>query len=736
MKSNSRTNNKKSSKRPPTRNLRAGRTWVEWLFPTLVAVVTCATFFPALSNDFVNWDDELTLVTNARYRGFSWSELKWMFTTVHMGHYQPLSWLSFALDYSLWGLVPLGFHLTNILLHSINAVLVYFIALRLFDSNLPKTTTDNRLALIAISCFTALLFSLHPLRAESVAWATQRRDVLSACFLLSTILIYLTTVGKPMASGAYKRWMAGAIAAFAASLFAKAAGITFPVVLLVLDIYPLGRLSGFPRKWFDRDQRWVLWEKAPFFLLAVIFGIIALFAQHDASALKAIERYGIASRIAQGFYGVGFYLGKTVIPTNLSPLYELPVQHNALDWPFVVSGLAVIGISFGLFHLRYRWPAGLASWVIYIVILFPVLGIAQSGPQLVADRYSYLSCLPWALLAGSAVSYVWRRYGFDQTPGLFAASFGVGLVTLGGLGVLTWVQVQIWHDSEKLWRHTVAVRPDSATAHYNLGVVFSQRGAIDAAERHYKKSLELNPVAPDAHNNLGLLLVRRGEVDEGVRHYEEALRLNPRHKKAYLNLANVALLQEDLIRALDIYQQVLRIDPADADVHYNLGMIYAKQGDRESSARHYREAARINRGDADAQIQLAELALARRDINGAIAHLQEGLKVSTAASEVRFKLGTLLALSGQLGAAAEQFEIVLRSKPEFAQAHHSLGRVRAAQGDLNQATVHFREAVRLQPEFAAAHESLAMALAELGNQEEASKHQKIASRLFNSQAKN
>ncbi|HSE86917.1 MAG TPA: tetratricopeptide repeat protein [Candidatus Binatia bacterium] len=735
MKSNTRANKKKSSKPRPTLNVAVGSAWIQWVVPLLIVLVTCAAFLPALSNDFVNWDDEFALVTNARYRGFGWSELKWMFTSFHMGHYQPLSWLSFALDYSFWGLKPIGFHLTNIILHGINALLVYLVALRLFVLTLPRTLTESRLGVIACSCFTVLLFSVHPLRVESVAWATQRRDLLSAAFLLSTVLLYLNAVGNPTGSAAYKRWMAGAIAAFAASLFSKALGITFPVVLVVLDVYPLGRLSGFPRKWFDRDQRRVLWEKAPFFLLAVIFGIIALFAQHNSGALKAIERYGISARIVQGFYGIGFYLLKTVIPVNLSPLYELPVQFNPFDWPFAISGLAVIAISFGVFLLRFRWPAGLASWVIYITILFPVLGVAQSGPQLVADRYSYLSCLPWALLAGWAISSLWRRYGFEPRRGLFAASLGLGFLTITGLWVLTRAQVQIWHDSEKLWRHVVAVRPESTTGHFNLGLVLSQRGAIDAAEQQYRRSLEINPAVPDAHNNLGLLLVRRGQINEGVRHYEEALRLDPRHKKAYLNLASVALQQEDLTKALEIWQQVLKIDPADADVHYNLGMIYAKRGDQERSARHYQEAARLNPADADAQIQAAELAMARRDIKGAIAHLQEGLKYRADAIELRFKLGSLLALSGQLGAAAEQFEIVLRGKPEFAPAHHNLGRVRAAQGDVRQATKHFREAVRLEPGFAAAHESLAMALAEQGNNEEALIHQKTALRLHNSQSK-
>ncbi len=677
------------------------RTVADYAIAILIFWLTTTPFVVALENGFVDWDDEMTLVTNARYRGLGWSQLQWMFSTFHMGHYQPLSWLTFSLDYLFWGLEPFGFHLTSIVLHGFTAVLVYFVTFRLFAITLPSAVTDNKLTTLALCAFVALLFGVHPLRVESVAWVTQRRDVLSAFLLLSTVLFYLIAVGKSMGSAAYKRCMAGAIVAFTASLLSKAAGITFPIVLVVLDVYPLGRLNLSLRAGLDRIQRRILWEKAPFFVLAVVFGIVALFAQHHATALRTIDRYGIGVRIAQGFYGIAFYLWKTVAPTHLAPLYELPVHFNVFDWPYVVSGLLVLGISFLLFYLRGRWPAGLASWVVYVAILLPVLGTAQSGPQLVADRYSYLSCLPWSLLAGWALSRLWQSEQFTRRRGLIAASLGFGFLLIIGLAVLTWNQVRVWHDSEKLWRHAVAMSPDSPTAHYNLGVVYGDRGAIDAAQRQYERSLEINPAAADVLNNL----------------------------------ANLALRQKDLTRAVDFFERVLKIDPADADVHYNLGAIYAKQGNQAGSAAHFQAAARLKPGDPDVQVRLAELALDRRDLKGATTHLQEALKTGADVSQLRFRLGTLLALSGQLNEAADHLEKALQTKPDFAEAHLNLGKVKAAQGDMKKATEHFSEAVRLHPDFAEAHESLAMALAELGRKEEAVKHHQAALRLQNAQTK-
>ena len=373
-----------------------------WLVPILVALLTSVSFLPVLGNEFVDWDDYKMLVENPHYRGLSWHRLRWMFTTFHMGHYQPLTWVTFALDYLLWGTDPFGYHLTNLLIHAANAVLFYFVGHRLLS--VAGSVPTSRGYLLSVSAaFAALLFGVHPLRVESVAWATERRDVLAGFFFLGTILGYLRANSVPEGRQARRQWLLAAVILYFLSLLSKASGITLPIVMLILDVYPLRRLGGQRAGWLGPAARRVWWEKVPFLLLAVTFAIVALIAQESSGALKAVGKYDLLQRIAQAGFGLAFYLWKFALPWGLSPLYELPVELNPFEWSYVASGFLVLVISVCLYLVKRRWAAGVAIWIYYVVVLFPVLGFAQSGPQLVADRYSYLSCMGWALLGGAGL---------------------------------------------------------------------------------------------------------------------------------------------------------------------------------------------------------------------------------------------------------------------------------------------------------------------------------------------
>ncbi|MGH9579426.1 MAG: hypothetical protein ACRD2R_00405, partial [Terriglobales bacterium] len=376
-----------------------------WAMPILVAMLTVAAFFPALQNGFVDWDDNTGLLNNLSYRGLGWEQLRWMFTTFHLGHYQPLTWVTFGLDYLVWGMDPFGYHLTNLLLHALNAVVFYFVALRLFSLSVSVSSGD--FALRAASGFAALLFSIHPLRVESVAWATERRDVLSGLFFLLTLLCYLRAA-KADSGAEHLKWLGVAVLAYVFSLLAKDVGMMLPSALKVLDVYPLMRFGAGGGKWFGPEAQRIWWEKAPFAFLALVAAAVAIMAQ--SVALKSFAVHDSAGRLAQALFGLGYYLRKTLLPVGLSPIYELPRPFIPWDWPYLASGLAVSAIAAGLIILRCRWPAGLAAGIYYAAMLAPVLGIAQSGSQLVADRYSYLSCLGWALLAGGGYLCLQRRW--------------------------------------------------------------------------------------------------------------------------------------------------------------------------------------------------------------------------------------------------------------------------------------------------------------------------------------
>src|SRR5574341_2577218 len=386
----------------------------QWLAPPLIALLTIAAFLPTLRNGFVNWDDTVLLSGNPHYRGLGWTQLKWMFTTFHEGHYQPLSWLTYGLDYLLWGMNPVGYHLTSLLLHAAATVVFYFVARRLLRLALPGLGGESALGPSLAAAFAALLFSLHPLRVESVAWATARRDVLCGLFYLLTLLAYLRAVEGRAGGRAHPRWLAAAVGLSVLALLAKVMAVSLPVLLVILDVYPLRRLGGGPGRWVGRGVRQVWWEKVPFVLVAVPAALLAPFATPHGGTILSLHQHGVAARLAVLVYGLAFYLWKTVVPLGLSPLYELPVALNPLDSPYVLSGVVILALSLLLLLARRRWPAGLALWSAYVAILLTVHGNVQIiGYQIAADRYTYLACLGWAVLGGAGLLTAWhaRRSG-------------------------------------------------------------------------------------------------------------------------------------------------------------------------------------------------------------------------------------------------------------------------------------------------------------------------------------
>jgi Flp pilus assembly protein TadD len=639
----------------------SARFW-QWGIPILLVGLTVIAFYPALQNGFVNWDDDRNIVENPFYRGLHWTNIQWMFTTFHMGHYQPLTWLTLSIDYLFWGLNPVGYHLTNLLLHCLNAVVLYFLAFRLFVLADPALAGHQHSLLPLAAGFSALLFSVHPLRVESVTWATERRDVLSGLFFLLSILCYLKAVTNGESGSRHRRWIFISLGAYVLSLLSKASAMTLPVVLLVLDVYPLRRLGPASKGWFSPETRKVWREKLLFVAFAVCTGVTALFAQYTAGAYRSLEQHGIASRFSQALYALMFYLWKTVLPFNLSPLYEIPLNPQFWRWSFFLSGFVAIGITVVLFSKRRRWPAVLASWIVYGALLAPISGIAQSGPQLVGDRYSYLSCMSWALLAGGGLVHLWQL----SLSGSFASRLaipvtGFAAVALVGLGALTWRQTQIWKDSERLWRHALLIQKESGYAHNNLGMALAEQNRLDEAIVEFREVLQINPTDADGHHNLGNALARKGRLGEAVEQFHEALRIHPGHAKAHYDLGNALARQGELDTAVVHFRQALFFAPQDARAHYNLGQILVRQGKLEEAIQHYRLALRIDP-----------------------AHVK-----------ARYHLAVTLAEQGDFNGAGKEFREVLRIEPNLAEAHAGLARALSAQGKKDQAVQHYQEAVRL-----------------------------------------
>ncbi len=486
-----------------------------WLPPGLVVVVTLAAFLPTLGNGFASWDDALNFLDNPHYRGLGWDQLRWMFTTVHAGHYIPLTWLSLGLDYLLWGLQPAGYHLTSLLLHTATALTFYFLALRLLRVALPPATSP--VALRWGAALAALVFAVHPLRVESVASATERRDVLSGVFYVLALLCYVKAVtaapGTP-ATRLHPSWYGLSLPCFVAGLLSKSIVVTLPVTLLVLDVYPLRRLGGSagwrtPRPWL---------EKLPFFALSAAAAAVAFLALLTLGNTQSLQSMPLLLRLLVSVHGLLFYLQKTLLPLDLSPLYPLSFQVTWLQ-----LGVLIASVCFA-WACRHRWPALTAAAFVYVVTVAPVVGIFQNGPQAAADRYTYLACLGWALLIGGALARWWPQ---RRMLAPIAAAW------LAALAFLTWQQTGLWKDPITLWSHAAMVTPGMRVAYFKLGEAYAKDGKTAEAIGAYREAMRLSgPSAPWGHVAIARLLEQSG-LDEAARaEFAEALREDPTSREA------------------------------------------------------------------------------------------------------------------------------------------------------------------------------------------------------------
>src|SRR3989475_377599 len=570
-----------------------------WLVPALIALVTFAAFLPVLQNQFVDWDDQRNFLDNHHYRGLGWTHLRWMWTT-HQGHYIPLTWMTLGLDYLLWGMNPVGYHLTSLLLHAANAVVFFFVGRRILPLALPGPSERGH-ALAVAAGFASLVFAIHPLRVESVAWATERRDVLSGLFYLVAILLYLRACERGERG---RGWYWLSVAVFVGALLSKSMVVNLPIVLPILDVYPLRRRGG-PGGWWSGRARRVYVEKIPFVLLAAAASAIALMAQLSHDTMVSVVQLSGLGRIVVSVYGLSFYLWKTVAPVNLSPLYELPSTVNPWAPPFLLSYGLVLAITAIVLAVRRRVPGLPAAWVAYIVVLLPVLGIFQSGPQIAADRYTYLAGLGWAILAGAGLLSCWRssRRSKTGTPANWLLA-GIAFCVVVGLGVLTWNQVQVWHDSEKLWSHAAGIDPRSPVGQYSWGLALAQEGKLTEAIEHYTTALRIKPDYADAHINLGIALAQQGKLAEASEHYQQALHSKPDSADAHTNWGLALAQQGKLAEAIDHYRQALQIKPESAEAHIIWGTALADRGRLAEASEHYRQALQIEPDHAAAQSNL------------------------------------------------------------------------------------------------------------------------------------
>jgi len=545
-----------------------------WLVAIPLALIVIAAFIPALDNGFVEWtwDDSENFLDNPYYRGLGVAQVKWAWTTFTLGVYQPLAWLLFEAQYVCWKLDPRGYHLTSLLLHTANAVVLYFLTVTLLIRCRIDSFLQGPWACSLGAGLATALFMVHPLRVEAVAWASCQPYLPCALFSMLAVIAYLRAFG--IGPSPRWGWLVVSFVLFVAALLSKAVAVTLPAVLLLLDVYPLRRLGDGPGRWFGSAARKVWCEKVPFVIMSLVFMGLAIAARKPVHTVVPIQDYDTTARVARACYGIWLYIVKTVLPLDISVLYPLPGRINWLAPPFLLSILGTLAISVGLFLLRRRRPGLLVAWLSYLVILAPNLGFIRVGNQLAADRYSYMAMLGGVMLAAAGLCRLWQSF-LSARPG----AIGIVTVSLGALLVLvllTWHQCRIWRTSESLWIHALnhgAGR--SSQAHYNLGLAQIRQGKFVEAEAHYNEAIRLDPGYAEPRNNLGVVCLRQGKLVEAAAHYNEAIRLDPGYAGPHNNLGVVRFHQGKFAEAAAHYDEAIRLDPDYAELLNNLAMMLA-----------------------------------------------------------------------------------------------------------------------------------------------------------------
>ncbi len=536
------------------------------LMAAIVFVFAIGIFLPILKNGFVNWDDPLYVYQNPHIRSL---DIRWIFTAVVASNYHPLTLLSHTLDYALFGLSPWGHHLTSIVLHGLNSALFFLLAGALM-CRAGKGGEDLGPGRGAGAFIAALAFAAHPLHVESVAWVSERKDVLSAFFFLLSILSY-TRYG----SSVKKAPLYGlTILFFILALLSKPMAITLPVVLLILDYYPLERP--------DKGLPALIIEKVPFFALSAASAILTLWAQRAGGGLRGLETHSPATRLYIAVRAVVFYIYKLILPVNLSPYYPLPFRTNLLSGAFLGSLAFIILVTLVTFFAlrqKKRWP--LALWAFYLVTLLPVSGLVTVGGQASADRYAYIPTMGFFMLFGVVSGGIFKK---DKSNGAWIKVLILPAIIVIILGIITIRQGRIWHDSISLMTRAIDLYPERAAIPYNnRGLAYDAKGELQKALSDYDQALAISPSFVDAYINRGIIYGESSLYGRAIKDFNEALAIDPSSAKAFLNRGAAFMGLGDYARAITDLERATALSPKNAAALYNLGLSYMEVGQREKA---------------------------------------------------------------------------------------------------------------------------------------------------------
>jgi len=604
---------------------------------------TFLAYWPVGQNDFLICDDPLYVTFNPYVQhGLTSHGFRWAFTTFTASNWHPLTWLSHMLDCQLWGMNAARHHHTNVLIHAASSAILFLALRRMTASIWP-------------SAFVAGVFALHPLHVESVAWASERKDVLSGFFFVLALYVYSSYARRARARSYF-----ALVLTFALGLLTKPTLVTLPFVLLLLDYWPLRR---------RRSMRFLVLEKLPLFVLAIGSSIVTFIAQRQGGSVSGLNTLPVGVRISNALVSYLRYIGKAFWPSDLAALY--PFNNGPLTASAVSAAILLLAcITFACFRARKTQPFLIVGWLWFLGMLVPAIGLVQVGLQAMADRYMYLP------LIGLSIMVAWSAAQIEAI-GACRVAGAVGIGVLTACAVLTWRQVEFWKDGVTLWEHSLAVTPDNPFSRNSLGVELAARHRIDEALDHFRRAIAIAPDYPPAYVCMGRTLIVLGRYNEADRALRKAYELNPREPDIPLDLGDLAAARGQHREAAEHYRRSLQLNPAQPLVEYNLSMALIKLGDARSAEQHLRQAIWLKPNDPAA----------------------------------RYHLATLLIRTGANGEAERQLRESLRLEPEAPQVHYDLGMLLLRAGQTRQAIAELRDATKIDDRFLPAAQNLAWILA-------------------------
>jgi tetrahydromethanopterin S-methyltransferase subunit B len=599
------------------------------LIAGIISLVTLVVYLPALRNGFVNWDDPHYVYLNSHIRRMNAGFFRWAFFDASTVYWHPLTWISHALDYAVWGLDPFGHHLTNIILHVLNTYVAVILSIRMFEvvsvgrNGVGVVIFPNYRAILIAGGVVGVLFGLHPVHVESVAWVAERKDLLYSLFYMLSVKSYDNFIRNSEATGRsdvwYRNWRYYVtLVLFLLSLCGKPMAVTLPAVMLLLDWYLFKRIVS------GKSCASVLLEKLPFLALSVIVSIVTVIAQKKVGAVASLDAAPYMARVLVATRALMLYLLEIIAPVNLLPLYPYPKQVGILMPEFLVPLLLVTGISVAsVLLVRKKKPVWLMMWGYFVVTLLPVLGLIQSGPQAMADRFVYLPSFGPFLLVGAGAAWFWTKVTSIPTAKYATVVIATALVLC--LTQLTLHQIPVWHDSISIWNctingqsehfpepyylrgiaygdvgdsvsairdYTTAITEDSGygPAYINRGVAFLERGEIDNAIDDFNRAIKLKTNPPDSYTNRGNAYYKKKELDRAIEDYSTAISLEPSLFQAYLNRGNVYKVKGQVERALGDYTKALTVNPEFIKGYLVRGDLYLGNGTIELAIKDYQKA--------------------------------------------------------------------------------------------------------------------------------------------------